>query len=358
MKIAILTTSPKENEVLKTTAEKRGHQVRFINPAKVLMYISEHERGYDRFYYGDEGTEPERITASSIDCVINRIGSHTEYAASVLRFMIDNLGIYCPNSPWGVILASNKSWTLQKLSAKGIKVPRTIIAESPVHIEWIVNKIGSLPIVIKTNHGSKGKTVAIVDTKRSANSMFEFVYNAGLKVLIEEFIEGDSSDVRAWVVGDRVALAMKRTSTDKADFKANISRGAKGEKIELSKEDEQLCVEAAHAIGLQIAGVDLMRSKITGKSYIIEINSNPGTKIIGITGHNVFEDIVKFCEDNFKRPEVSPGVMALSDALLMDGGKFFENVAEAFQDVQTLKAELLKTGKSILLSKDRKTLKK
>lgn len=351
MKIAILTTSLKENERLSETAKSRGHEVRFINPAKVLMYISEHEKGYDRFYYGDEGIEPERINANSLDCVINRIGSHTEYAASVLRFMSENMGIYCPNSPWGVILAANKAWTLQKLSSSGIKVPRTIVAESPVYVEWIVNKIGSLPIVIKTNHGSKGKTVAIVDTKKSANSMFEFIYNSGLKVLIEEYIESEASDYRVWVVGDRVAVAMKRTATDKNDFKANISRGAKGEKVDLSEEDQQLCIRAAHSIGLNVAGVDLMKSRATGKSYIIEINSNPGIKIIDITGHNVFEDVIKYCEDNYKKNDTETGIAAMKDNLLIDANSFFANVDKTFQDNETLRREAKTNGKIILLNK-------
>ena len=342
MKLGILTYSPKENEGLSVTAKKRGHEVTFIDPGKVLMYISEHEKGYDRFYYGDEGDEPDRITAKSLDCVINRIGSNTEYAASVLRFMTENLGVYCPNNAWGLILAANKAWTLQRLSSCGIKVPRTIVGESPVYIEWIVNKIGSLPIVIKTNHGSKGKTVAIVDTKRSANSMFEFVYNSGLKVLIEEYIESDSSDYRVWVVGDRVAVAMKRTSMDKNDFKANISRGAKGEKVELSQEDQDLCVKAAHSIGLRVAGVDLMKSKVTGKSYIIEINSNPGIKIINITGHNVFEDVIKYCEENYKNNEIEPGFNAFFDGLILSEGELFKRWNATNKQVIDLKKQVEK----------------
>jgi len=342
MKLGILTCSPKENEGLSVAAKKKGHEVIFINPSKVLMYISEHEKGYDRFYYGDEGDEPDRITAKSLDCVINRIGSNTEYAASVLRFMTENLGIYCPNNAWGVILAANKAWTLQRLSSCGIKVPRTIVAESPIHIKWIVDKIGSLPIVIKTNHGSKGKTVAIVDTKRSANSMFEFVYNSGLKVLIEEYIESEATDYRVWVVGDRVAVAMKRTSIDKNDFKANISRGAKGEKVELSQEDQDLCIKAAHSIGLRVAGVDLMKSKATGKSYIIEINSNPGIKIINITGHNVFEDVVKYCEENYKKNDIEPGFNAFFDGLILSEMELFKNWNAKNKEIETLKKQVEK----------------
>ena len=300
LKIGVLTGYERGNKKLIDAIEKRGHEARVIDPGKIYQYISESERGYDRMYYGNKGNEPERITKNSLDIVINRIGSGTSYASAALRFMVENLGIWCPNDPAGLTFASNKAWTLQRLSSIGIKVPRTIICEHPAHIQWIVEKIGSLPIIIKTWNGSQGKTVGIADTKTSASSLFGFCYNAGLKVLIEEFVESDGTDIRAWVVGDQVPIAMKRTAKPGA-WKSNISQGGTGEKVELSDEDKSICVRAAHAIGLRIAGVDLIRSKKTGASMIIEINSNPGTKIVDITGHNVFTDIVEYCELNYTK---------------------------------------------------------
>ena len=183
MKIACLTTSPAENAKLEETARKHGHTFRFIHPSKTLQYISEHERGLDRFYIASEGDEPERIYSKDIDVVIPRLGSGVEYGSSVLRFMVENLGAWCPNNPWGHVFASNKAYTLQKLSSVGVKVPKTIITESPQHVQWIVDKI-KLPVIVKTWNGSKGKTVGICDSKRSANSLFAFAFNAGLKILL------------------------------------------------------------------------------------------------------------------------------------------------------------------------------
>lgn len=329
MKIACLTTNQNENSKLQDAALARGHEFRFINPRKCLQYISEHERGLDRFYISsEEGDEPTRIYSKDINVVIPRLGSNVEYAASILRFMVENLGVYCPNNPWGHVFASNKAYTLQKLSASGIKVPKTIITEDPRHVAWIVDRI-KLPVIVKTWNGSKGLTVGICDSKKSANSLFAFAFNAGLKILLEEFIEAAGTDYRVWVVGEKVAVAMKRTSQDKADFRANISQGAKGEKVDLTKEDEQLCINAAHAIGLNVAGVDLMKDAKTGQSYIIEINSNPGTRIIDITGHNPFSDIIKFCEENHRKKGTGTdtGVKAelVSDLLL--NGQFWANMA-------------------------------
>lgn len=326
MKIICLTHSPKENEKLREAAEKKGHNIRFVNPAKTLQYISEHEKGLDRFYLVTDEKVPERIFAKDVDCVIPRIGSGVEYGASILRFIVENLGAYCPNNPWGHVFASNKAYTLQKLSSVGIKVPRTIITESPDNVQWIVEQIG-LPVIVKTWNGSKGRTVGICDSKRSANSLFQFMHYAGLKILLEQYIETGGTDYRVWVCGDKVSVAMKRTSGDAKDFRANISQGGKGEKVELSQDDQNLCIKAAHSIGLNCAGVDMMKAE-DGTSYIIEINSNPGVKIIDITGINPFENIIEFCEENYKKKP--SGVQAISNEMLLDEN-FFVNIESAIK---------------------------
>jgi ribosomal protein S6--L-glutamate ligase len=304
LKFGILTGSESYSEQLVKTIESRGHTCRIIDPAKIYQLITESERGYDRLYDGSaKGDEPDRITANSLDVVINRLGSGADYGASVLRFMVENLGIYCPNDPAGIIFAGNKAWSLQRLSSLGIRVPRSVITQRPNHINWILDKIGGSSWVIKTVFGSQGRGVAIAHEKRSAASLFEFCYNARMKIIIESFVPSDGQDVRAWVVGDRVAVAMQRTAKP-GDWKANISQGGSGKKIELSSEDQELCVKASHALGLNISGVDLIRNKDTGESMIVEVNSNPGTHIIGITGYNPFEDIVTYCEENYNKTAV------------------------------------------------------
>jgi len=298
MKFGILSNSA--NSKLVETINAMGHECRVFNPEKMYLLISEHQRGYDRLFYGTDGDVPERITANSLDCIINRVGGNTAYAVSVLQFMTDNLGVYCPNNPEGLLNASNKAKTLQMLSAAHVSVPKTIVTQKPAHVKWLIEQFG-VPIVIKKTTGSQGDTVGIVDTKVSANSMFEFVYNSGINAVIEEYIEAESSDYRVWTIGDKVALAMKRTAK-KGEWKANISKGGSGEIAHLSEEDKELCVKAAHSIGLSgYAGVDLLKNKETGKSVIIEVNSNPGTKIIDITGVNVWKELVKYCEDNYKK---------------------------------------------------------
>jgi len=350
MKIAIMTSSPVENQLLVDTAIKMGHECRILDHRKFYMLLSENQKGFDKLFYDNGGDEPEHITAKSFDCVINRIGSHIDHAVLALRFMSENLGVWCPNSPYGILFCSNKSWTLQRLSSLNIPIPRTLFAISPTHVAWSVDKIGSLPLILKTNRGSKGKTVSILDTKRSANSMFEFCQNLNLSVLIEEYIECESSDIRAWVVGDRVALAMKRTSTDKSDFKANISRSGTGVRVQLSPEDEKLCVDAAHAIGLSVCGVDLLKSKNTGKSYVVECNSNPGVRIIELCEHNVFEDVIKLCEDHFKKRSTGShatngGTQGSNIENLLFNEQFFENMEKMMIQNKQMENALISNAK-------------
>ena len=178
--------------------------------------------------------------------------------------------------------------------------------------------------------------------------MFEFCFNSGLKVILEEFIDAGGIDYRVWVCGNKVSAIMKRTSQDKTDFRANISRGGKGEKAELSKEDQELCIRAAHAIGLQVAGVDLMKDVKTGTSYIIEVNGNPGTRIIELTGVNPFEDIVQLCEDNYKKGNnrAPKGASAtLINDLLIEG-----NFWSGINDLMTSN-EILKNSIGVLFKK-------
>ena len=339
MKILVLTNSPAENVKLEDAAKQRGHELRFINPSKAMQYISQHERGLDRLYLANDDSEPERIFTKDVDVVIPRLGGGVEYGSALLRFIVENLGAYSPVNGWGLHLASNKAWCLQKLSSENIHVPKTIITCSPKNIAWIVEQL-KLPVIVKTWSGSCGRTVGICDSKQSANSLFAFAVHAGLKILLEEYIETGGTDFRVWVCGDKVSVAMKRTSNDKKDFRANISQGGKGERVQLSEEDENLCIRAAHSIGLKVAGVDLMKDA-NGTSYIIEINSNPGVQIIDITGVNPFIDVIKLCEDNYKKHKsTTSGTSAHSKEAMLLNDDFFYATAQLMNQNKLLKESL------------------
>jgi ribosomal protein S6--L-glutamate ligase len=296
MKIAILSTS--SNYLLQQTCIDMGHEVRLIDPRKAYMSISSNVKGFDKLFYGDSGDKPEMITRQAFDAVIPRIGALAELGANVLTFMVENLGYYCPIFPGSIMTATDKGKTLQRLSTAGVRVPKTIMAHKPAHLQWIIDQLGQSSLIVKTLRGSHGNGVLKVDSKTSANSVMRFIYNQGLSVLIEEFIEAGATDYRVWVVGGKVVNAMKRSATSKDEFKANISQGGTGERVELSPEDAELCVKAAAAIGMDgCCAVDLMKDKNNGSSFIIECNGNGGEAIVTLTNHNHWENLIMHIEE-------------------------------------------------------------
>lgn len=292
MNFLLLCTGTPSKQLVKAIEEK-GHSFEVYDPRNLYLFVSESESGYDRIYHGSATLEkPVRLKASSYDAVISRIGANLPHGASILRHLTENLNIVCAQSADGLETASNKLKTTQRLSLYGLRVPRTVYAHDPVHINFLVNKVGGLPAVAKLLQGSQGKGVFILETPLATNTALESFYKLETNLKIQEMINAQGRDIRAIVVGDKVVVAMERTA-NKGDFRANISQNGSGRKVELSTDDQELCIKAAKAVGLRFAGVDIMKDQ-SGKSYVIEVNGNPGTKIISITGHNYFVDLVDY----------------------------------------------------------------
>ncbi len=303
MKIIILSASTKSSSTksIIKAGEKRGHEMVVLNPAYLYLLVSDAVNGYDRIYDGfNKKDKPTRIKAKDIDAVISRIGNNLAYGCSVLQHFRDNLSIFTTQSPNGLITASDKLLSLQKISAKKIKVPKTVISDNGVHAEWSVEQIDGLPAVAKMLHGSQGIGVIPLESKLQTNAMLESFYKNKNKLLLQQYIDGDSKDIRAIVIDNKVITAMERTAP-KDDIRANISLGGSGKKITLSKEDKDICVRSANACGLTVAGVDLMKDK-NGKTYVIEVNGNYGYKIEEITGDDISTPLIEYVENNYKKP--------------------------------------------------------
>jgi ribosomal protein S6--L-glutamate ligase len=274
--------------------EDKGHTYETHDPRNLYLFVSESENGYDRLYNGSSDVEsPVRIKSKDIDAVISRIGADLVHGSAILRHLSENLGIYSTQRADGLELASNKLKTTQKLSASGIKVPATIYAKNPVHIDFLITKVGGLPAVGKLLQGSQGKGVFILETPIAANTALESLYKLNVGLKLQKLIDAGSKDIRAIVVKNKVVVAMERTG--KKDFRANISQGGTGRKITLSLEDQEICVRASRAVGLEFSGVDILKDS-DGRTYVIEVNGNPGSKIIAITGYNYFNDLVEMVE--------------------------------------------------------------
>ena len=157
--------------------------------------------------------------------------------------------------------------------------------------------VGTAPLVIKLIEGTQGIGVVLAETYTSAKSMIEAFRGLSAHILVQEFIkESEGEDIRAFVVGNKVIAAMRRKAA-KGEFRANIHRGGKSESVDLSPEETKTALLACKAVGLNVAGVDMLRSNSGPK--VLEINSSPGLQgIESATGINVAAMIVEYLENN------------------------------------------------------------
>lgn len=297
MNILILATSYPSEKLIQAI-ENYGHTWEHYHPAEIYIYTSEKVNGYDRVYDGSPDLkEPRRLNLKDYDAVITRLsGERLPAFCNVLRHLTENLGIYSPQTADALLTATDKLKTIQDCSVAGIRVPRTVYAHSPAHVGFLIKKIGGLPAVAKTIRGSQGNGVFLLNDIEQTNTSLQAIYKLNVDLILQEYIEADKKDIRAIVVGDKVVAAIQRQGSK--DFRANLSQeGGTGQAITLSKADEQFCVDAAKAIGLEFAGVDIMKRKGDNTTYLIEINGNMGTKSIDITGINWFENLIEFIEN-------------------------------------------------------------
>lgn len=317
MHVLVLATG-EPPKYLTDALTERKHTFEAYDPRNLAINISE-QSGYDRVYHAKETLKtPVRLKANSFDAIICRIGADTMHSASVLRHLTENLGIYSPQNANGILMASDKLWTYQVLSKARVKTINTYFTRRANHVKYIVEQLGGLPIIGKTPTGSKGKGVFVLDSIMSANSVLGLLHKQDIPVMMQRFVKSTSHSVgnkvasaegkRLIVVGDKVVCAMLKVSYKEDDFRDNLDRGAEGISITPHSWEVDLAVKSAKALGLQFAGVDLIQdSKLErpNDSLVIEVNSNPGTGIIAISGHNYFIDLVELIEKKINKSEAS-----------------------------------------------------
>lgn len=302
MNIAILTADPHGSGTRSIVAagEKRNHRMIILNPADLYLYISEKESGFDRVYNGkNQFSEPERVKSRDIDAIIPRIGNNLEYGTAVLEHFTRNLGIYATQDPDGIRVTANKLISLQRFSQAKLKVPTTIMSDKAIHVKWILKMVSGLPAIAKSLYGSQGKAVFILNEIQQTNNFLRNFYAKKESLLIQQFVNGGSKDIRCIVIDGRVIVAMER-SAKKGDFLANISQGGSGRKIDLSNEDQEIAVKAARSCGLNCAGVDLMKDQ-DGNTFVIESNGNYGYHVEEITGIDISTPLIQMCEKHYKK---------------------------------------------------------
>ena len=291
MKILVLSRNTKlySTRRLAEAAKNRGHEVRVVDTLHCYMNISSLEPVVH--YKG------ERLVG--FDAVIPRIGaSITFYGAAVLR-QFEMMGMYPLNESVAITRSRDKLRSLQLLSRKGVGLPVTSFAHSPDDIEDVIRIVGGAPLVIKLLEGTQGIEVVLAETQKAAESVIEAFMGLSANIMVQEFIkEAGGSDIRCFVIGEKVVAAMKRTAKE-GEFRSNLHRGGSAEIVKLTPEERSTAVRAANILGLNVAGVDILRSN--HGPVVMEVNSSPGLQGIELaTGKDIAGLIIEFIEKNAK----------------------------------------------------------
>jgi ribosomal protein S6--L-glutamate ligase len=295
LKITTIANNPNSEAVkaISRSIKKRGHVPQVLDLDKIRIVVSNNPKGYDTIRYV-QGNKSTMLSKSTIgDAIIPRIGTNVPYGIKVIDHITKNMGIFSVISSIGLYNAYDKMRTLQIASAQGILTPKTFMGDNLKDYDYIASQL-KLPVVIKFVHGSLGAGVSIIESRIGLKTTLQSFSKIKKPFLVQEFINAGNRDIRSVVIGNRVVAAYQRKA-NKGDFRANLAQKGTGKSISLSKEDQELCVKAAKALGLELCGVDLMKDQ-NGKSYLIEINSNFGWKVENITGVKIGDHIVKHIE--------------------------------------------------------------
>ncbi len=289
MRIAILSRNSKlySTQRLVEAAIQRGHEVKVIDVLRCYMNITAHQPSIH--YKGD--------ILAGFDAVIPRIGaSVTFYGTAVLR-QFEMMGVYPLNESVAITRARDKLRSLQLLARKGIGMPVTGFAHAPDDIDDLIKMVGGPPLVIKLLEGTQGIGVVLAETYQAAESVIQAFLGLKEHILVQEYIaETQGSDIRCFVIGDKVVAAMRRQARQ-GEFRSNIHRGGSANLVKITPEERSTAVRAARTIGLNVAGVDILRSK--HGPLVLEVNSSPGLKgIEAATGKDIASQMIEFIEKN------------------------------------------------------------
>jgi ribosomal protein S6--L-glutamate ligase len=289
MKIAILSRNSKlySTRRLVEASKQRGHEARVIDPLRCYMNITSHRPA---IHYKGEVLE-------GVNAVIPRIGaSITFYGTAVLR-QFEMMGVYPANESVAITRARDKLRSLQLLAREGIGLPVTGFAHSPDDTEDLIKLVNGAPLVIKLLEGTQGIGVVLAETHQAAESVIDAFRGLQAHILVQEFIkEAGGSDLRCFVIGGRVLAAIKRQAKP-GEFRSNLHRGGTATLVRITPEERSTAVRAAQIMGLNVAGVDILRSN--HGSVVMEVNSSPGLEgIEHATGKDIAGMIVEFVEKN------------------------------------------------------------
>lgn len=289
MKLAVLSREPSNysSQRLVAAGEARGHEIRVIDTLRCYMNIASHRPS---IHYKGEALE-------NVDAIIPRIGSSvTFYGTAVVR-QFEMMGTKTLNSSLSISRSRDKLRSMQMLARKGIGLPVTGFAHSPDEIPDLIQMVGGAPLVVKLLEGTQGIGVVLCETRKAAESVIEAFLGLKTDILVQEYIkEAGGADIRCFVIGDKVVSSIKRQAAP-GEFRSNLHRGGSAEVVKITPEERKTAVRAAKVMGLEVAGVDILRSN--HGPVVMEVNSSPGLEgIENATGKDIATLIIRHIEDS------------------------------------------------------------
>ena len=289
MKIAVLSRNPNlySTKRLVEAAEAKGHDAMIVDHLKCNIHIE--KKNPNIFYNGNY--------LEDIDAVIPRIGaSVTFYGTAVVR-QFEMMKVFTTTESQALVRSRDKLRSLQILSRAGVGLPKTVFTNYAKNVDHIIESLGGAPLVLKLLEGTQGLGVVLAETYNAANSVLEAFNGLKARVIAQEFIkEAGGADIRAFVVDGVVVGAMKRQGKE-GEFRSNLHRGGSAKIVELSEEEENTALKATKAMGLGVAGVDMLQS--AKGPLVLEVNSSPGLEgIEKATNKDIAREIIKYIERN------------------------------------------------------------
>lgn len=287
MKIAILSRNASlySTSRLVEAARARGHQARVLDPLRCYLRIA--PGAFEMHYKG-------RVLGG-FDAVIPRIGASIAFYGTAVVRQFEMMGVRAVNGSDAILRARDKLRSLQLLARERIGLPTTVFGDNPDDTADLLAMLGSPPHVIKLNEGAQGQGVLLAEKRSAAQGVIEAFRGLYANFLVQEFIaEAGGADLRCFVVGGKIVAAMRRQAPE-GEFRANLHRGGSATAVTLSPEEKRTALKAARAIGLDVAGVDLLRSQ--RGPLVLEVNASPGLEgIEAATGIDVAASVIRHIE--------------------------------------------------------------
>lgn len=298
LKIGLLASNPNlySNQRLMEAAEERGHQISFLNIKHCYMKMDSEEP--EIHYRGGR-------LLNDLNAVITRIRPSMTFYGCALTRQFESMGIYTTNTSTAITQSRDKLFSLQLLIKKGLNIPTTGFANSPIDTNDLIEMVGGAPLIVKLLEGTQGSGVVLAETRKAAESVINAFKALNANLLVQEFVkEADGKDLRCFVIDNKVVATIQREAAP-GEFRANLHLGGTASVVRISKEERKLAVNAAKTLGLKVAGVDIIRS--AKGPLLLEVNSSPGLEgIETATGKDIAGMVIASIEKKlrWKKPSL------------------------------------------------------